>query len=218
MGIRLYDEALLAKIKSWVRDDKIKILSPSDIQQRIEILADETNDSPIQLPFIALERNSEVSILDYGKNKTQKSYNGWKLKIQEDNGTTTLKTLDVIPILLSYQLEIFTRYFEEADEYTRSFLFNLINYPKLEIHVPYNDTDFIHSAYIRLKGTFLDSSDVPVRLIQGQFSRWTLAFTIEDAYLFKVPTRKEAKIIIPEFDVDVNDGEEIKFYTDKIET
>ena len=39
------------------------------------------------------------------------------------------KSLQAIPIRLQYQIDIFTRYREEADEYLRNFVYNILNYP-----------------------------------------------------------------------------------------
>ena len=34
-----------------------------------------------------------------------------------------------------------------------------------------------------------DNSDIPERLISGQFTRFTIAITVDDAYIWSVPIR-----------------------------
>ena len=91
--------------------------------------------------------------------------------------------LNHVPIQLNYQLDIYTKFFEEADEYVRNFVFNIINYPKLTIEIPYNNTKRTSVANIRLNGTIDDNSDIPERLIAGEFTRFTIPIYIDDGYL-----------------------------------
>ena len=47
----------------------------------------------------------------------------------------------------------------------------------------------VHDSSIYLAGEVLDNSDIPERLIAGQFTRLTLKLGINDAYIFDVRTR-----------------------------
>ena len=38
--------------------------------------------------------------------------------------------------------------------------------------------------------TVEDTSDIPQRLFSGQFTRWSIRLTIDDAYLFSAPVEK----------------------------
>lgn len=98
-------------------------------------------------------------------------------------------SLSNIPIGLNYQIDIYTRYFAEADEYMRNFVFNIINYPTLNIEIPYNNINYTHTSNIRLLSEIEDNSDIPERLIAGQFTRFTISITVDDAYLWSVPVR-----------------------------
>ena len=104
------------------------------------------------------------------------------------------KLLNAIPIKLTYQLDIYTKYFAEADEYARNFIFNFINYPKLSIEIPYNNAKVTHDSTVLVESTVSDSSDIPERLIAGQFSRMTIRLTIDDAWLFSVPFMDNWKV------------------------
>ena len=197
MSATLYDNALLKKIKNWVRDSNIRITGPDETRRVFEYRADQNNDKPIELPLIALSRDSEMEIKDTQKKPL--TYDGERiLKSQyiNDKNKTERKVmqLNAIPIKLSYQIDIYTRYFEEGEEYVRNFIFNLINYPKMQIELPYNNCKEIKNCSISLNSTVSDNSSVSERLIPGQFTRKTISISINDAYLWDTRTRTAATI------------------------
>ena len=195
MAIRYYDEALVEKIKSWVKDPNMKVLSPNDSTRLFQLKADLNNDKPLTLPFIAISRDSDIEIIN--TNKHALTYDGGRLSVDENK----TQALNAIPIKISYQLDIYTKYFAEADEYLRNFIFNLINYPRLSIEIPYNDSKIVHNFTIQLDSTVSDNSDIPERLIAGQFTRMSIKFHIDDAYLFSVPFMKNWKIEVSEVEI-----------------
>lgn len=188
MAIRYYDNALTEKIKGWVKDPNMKILSPSDSSRLFQMKLDENNDKPLTLPLIAISRDSEIEIIS--TNRRPMTYDGATL----DQTQKTSKLLNAIPIKISYQLDIYTRYFAEADEYLRNFIFNFINYPKLNIEIPYNDAMVFHDSTVLLNKTASDTSDIKERLITGQFTRMTLKLNIDDAYLFSIPFKDNWRV------------------------
>lgn len=183
MSIALYDNAFLEKLQAWTKDTTVSIVSPSDSRTLFENVADTTNDSPIQLPLISLKRPGGFTILNTGKRPL--SFDGATLDANHDRASQ----LNAIPISIPYQLDIYARYQREADEYIRNLVFNIINYPKLDIVIPYNNQNYIHHSNIRLAGEVEDNSDIPERLISGQFVRMSMRIDIDDAYLFDVRYR-----------------------------
>lgn len=181
MAIRFYDEALSNKIKAWVKDPNLTILKPSESSRLFQLKADLDNDKPFTLPLIALSRDSDIEILSTAKKAL--TYDGGHLAAN----LQTSEVLNAIPIKISYQLDIYTKYFAEADEYVRNFVFNFINYPGISIEIPYNNSKVIHDSMVLVESTISDTSDIPERLISGQFTRMSLRLTIDDAYLFSVP-------------------------------
>lgn len=188
MGVRFYDDALLAKLKRWTNGSQVTITGVNETRRLFEVMLDKQNDKELKLPIIALSRPAGYSILN--KQKRPLSH----------NGSTALATfersakLNIVPISITYQLDIYTRYFEEADEYARNFIFNIINYPKLNIEIPYEDQKLTADANIRLTTDVEDNSDIPERLISGQFTRITLGLNIDDAYLFDVRIKDNVSI------------------------
>lgn len=49
-------------------------------------------------------------------------------------------------------------------------------------------------SHIRLSPDIEDNSDIPERLIQGQFTRRTISINVDDAYLFDYRTKDTIKI------------------------
>ena len=180
MAVKLYDDALLNKIKYWCQDSQLNIFGVDDTRRLFEVISDNQNDKPIKLPIVCIRRNGGYTVQLKGKNPL--SYNSLKLEANNEKS----KLLNCIPIGIEYELDIYTRYYEEADEYARNFIFNIINYPKLTILVPYNNQNYPHDSNIRLAGEIEDNSNIPERLISGQFTRLTIGLTIDDAYLWDV--------------------------------
>ena len=189
MAVRFYDEALVAKLKKWTQDTDVTLLGVNETKRRFEVLADKNNDQPIKLPLITLSRNGGYTILS--KNKKPLSYDGNTFVRSNDKSAL----LNGIPISIQYQIDIYTRYLEEADEYARNIVFNIVNYPKLNIEIPYEDLGLTHDANIMLSSDVDDNSDIPERLIPGQFTRLTIGIVIDDAYLFDVRIKKNLSIV-----------------------
>lgn len=189
MAVRFYDEALLKKFQKWTADTQVHLTGINETKRLFEVVADTNNDRPIQFPLIALSRNGGYTIQE--KYKQPRSYNGSALVVTTDSGAK----LNAIPIGISYQIDIYTRELAEADEYARNIVFNIINYPKLNIEIPYEDSGLTHDANIRLITDVEDNSDIPERLISGQFTRFTIGIDIDDAYLFDVRVKDNLRIV-----------------------
>lgn len=201
MSASLYDVALVNKLQNWIKDENLKITSPNETRRLFEYKADQTNDQPIKLPLITLRKDPTMTLL--ATNKKAMTFDGWR---RQNNGSRG-DQLNAVPIQLNYQIDIYTRYEEEAEEYIRNFVFNIINYPKLEIEIPYNNSNIKHISNIRLMPDISNNSDIPERLIPGQFTRFTLTINIDDAFLWNYRTKDNAKI-------DVDSDVEIKLSTD----
>lgn len=211
MGVRFYDEALLEKLNNWVKDPNATILGPGDINRTFQILADKKNDKPITLPLIILSRNAGITVNNTSKRPL--TFDAQKLIYSEDQSKSV--QINAIPITLNYQLDVVTRYYAEADEYIRNFVFNFINYPKFKITVPYNDINYVHNFSVVMDPEITDNSDNPQRLFQGQFSDWSIRFSVDNAYLFSIPFTKTWSIGSPiELDVKQDDIQYITEYID----
>lgn len=182
MAVRYYDEALIEKIRRWVIDPKMKILGPSEARELFRQNSDRDFDKAMTLPLIVLSRDNYCEISN--SNKQALSYDGGHIDIVNEKRSGVL---NAIPIKLTYELSIYTRYFEEADEYARNFIFNLINYPTLDINIPYQNANIAHRSKIYLDNRVIDNSGNSGRLARDQYSKISLTLEINDAYLFSIP-------------------------------
>lgn len=183
MSVPLYDEAFVNKLRQWVQDPNMKITSPDETRRLFSFEADIKDDQPIVLPLIALRRGREINLLS--TNKRALTFDGFTLNAN----TRKSDQLNIVPISLTYSIDIYTRYQQEACDYFREFVFNIINHPKLEIEIPYNNASIKHVANIRLQDTIIDNSDIAERLVPGQFTRFTIPVYIDDAYIFDYKIR-----------------------------
>lgn len=196
----MYDIMLNNKFLNWTKGTDVTYTGPDETRRLFEVLADKSNDQPIQLPMICLRRDLGYTINIYGKRPT--SYNGFRRDISNINA----KFVNMIPIVLNYQVDVYARYFQEADDYMRNIVFNIINYPKLEVEVKYLDIDFQHVANILPGQQVFDNSNISERLIPGQFTRLSYSFSIDDAYLWDVRLRNNVKIGVQNSDnTDIGD-------------
>lgn len=215
MAVRYYDDAIIYKLKKWIPDSSnLRVLRPDESKRLFELIANDSKDAPFNLPFIALSRNDDLELLLNIKNS--RSYDG--LKIYQT--TEQSVHLNVIPIKLEYQLDIYTKTVDDGDEFLRNFLFKLINNPLIHIDIPYNNAMISHVANIRVLANVSNTSNISEHLFAGQFNRWTIQFELQDAFLFSVPFRSNWKIegvhvgliddSVPDPDIDpLVDGEEV---------
>lgn len=187
MSVTLYDDALLRKIKFWVKDNDITILGVNESTDLFQYRLDRNDDKPLQLPIISLSRDSRLEL--QSTTKQPSTYDGLKI----EGNTNKTNQLNFVPVRIRYQLDIYTRYNYEAQEFVRNFIFNFINYPGFGIEIPYNNSKLIMNAYIHLEPEVQDNSDIPERLIRDSFSRQTISFYI-DGQLFDYKSYDNWKI------------------------
>lgn len=218
MACRYYDDIIVEKLKKWIPENsKLRVLKPDESKRLFELTADDNNDQAFKMPFIALSRNNDISLLSTVKQP--KSFDGLRLfEIDNTTGKPVANprgtaVLNVIPIGLNYQLDIYTKKFDEAEEYVRSFLFKLINNPLLIIDIPYNSINvqetngyngiLRHTANIRVTSTVSDTSSISERIFSGQFTRWTIQFELQDAFLFNIPYKKNWIFVVDDSETNL---------------
>lgn len=203
MSISFYDEAIVNKITNWVKNTNVQILKPDETTRFFEITSDQNFDRPIQLPLISISRDKDITILN--TQKQVKTFDGIALK---SNNEISMP-INVIPIEIGYQIDIFTRHMVEADAFIREFVFNFINYPKLKVNIPYNDANLVHESNLWIDSSITDNSDISEKLFSDQFVRFTIKLTVDDAYLFSLPYKENTKLELVEFNVQDRHSQEI---------
>lgn len=189
MSIRFYDDAIVEKLAKWIPDNtKMRILKPNEPKRLFELLAVDSGDKNIRLPLIALSRNPQIEMLLSTKNL--RSFNGIKLAATE--AQTLL--MNIIPVKVMYQLDIYTKTYDEGDELLRNFVFKLVNNPKFIVTIPYNGADIQHTANLRLLPNLSDTSQIAQRTFVGQFTRWSIQLELQDAFMFNLPYKANSYI------------------------
>ena len=198
MSVALYDQAVKQTIQRWILDPNLTVLGPDETKRLFQYKADKNDDRPLTLPLIAIGRDRDIDIQITAKRPM--SHSG---KVFNSDGKVS-DHLNAVPITLRYQIDIYTRYQEEADEYIRNFVFQIINYPAMEIQIPYNGSNLEYTSYMSLVNQITDNSDVAERLIPGQFTRMTLRIQLSDAYLFSYNRQSVPKVLLLD---DIADSE-----------
>lgn len=210
MSAFLYDRVITEKISSWILDPNLMVLGPNETKRLFQCRADTNDDRSLTLPLIAISRDRDISLGITAKRPLSHSGKVFRATdIEADH-------LNAVPMVLGYQIDIYTRYQEEADEYIRNFVFQIINHPKLELQIPYNGSNLRYTSYMSLGDQISDNSDIAERLVPGQFTRMTLKIQLKDAYLFSynhknIPTIQGMEV---ESVMDVGEREvvhEVKF-------
>ena len=188
MSVALYDRMVKDKIAGWIIDPNMVVFGPDETAELFKHQADITDDKPIQLPLIAISRDRDIDI-----NLTAKRPLTHMGKTFNADGNAA-DHLNAIPIVIKYQLDIYTRFQAEAHEYVRNFVFNIVNHPSMELIIPYNNSNLSYISYMSLMSPISDNSDIQQRLIPGQFTRMTLRFNLNDAQLFSYNHKTIPKI------------------------
>lgn len=200
MSLELYDRALVAKFNHWTYKTDIHVYGPDETRQLIEMIADTTGDKPLTLPLISISRSSGYEIINM--NKRVLTYDG----LMTESNVKHSISLNAIPINILYQVDVWTRYQKEADEYMRNIIFNIINYPTLQIDIPYNKSNLVHNSSIRLATNVTDSSGSN-KLVPHQFTRLSIGISIDDAYLWDARVRNNL-ILVDELPLEMVNEEE----------
>ena len=215
MSMVFYDKALTDKIQAWIPEEShLMILKPEETAELFRNNADMKNDRPITLPLIALSRDTRIRFDN--TNKNVRTYDGFKIQAYDkDNHPVILdktQKLCVIPMTLTYQLDIYTQNLADACEYVRNFMFNFTNHPNVVIEIPYNNCKLKHESTVYVDNDVEDNSDIPMRRFPTQFTRYTMKLTIDNAYIFSAPIKENLKIASVTIDINDKDGDTIESY------
>lgn len=188
MSVSLYDEAVFAKIRKWIPNTATTILKPNETSRLFGIKADLENDGIPSMPLVAISRDPSINVNTTGR--CPMSFSGYPVK--SDSKVTV--ELEAIPITVTYQLDIYTQKAVEGDSILREIIYNMVNHPKMIIEIPYNGLNLNHTCVMLMEADVTDNSDIPERIFPDQFTRWTIRFSIGDAYFWSVPVKENYRI------------------------
>lgn len=180
MSLQIYDTGLIKKIEKWTSNTNVHIYGPEETTRLIEILSDESNDSPIKLPIIAITHQGGYTLDN--SNKRPLSFDGKLLSVQNGNALS----IGALPITIPYRVNIYTGKYAEADAYCRELMFAIINHPTFKVRIPYNGIEQEFNANIYVKSGVEERSDFGQVLSVGKLYRMAFNIEITDAYLWDV--------------------------------
>lgn len=222
MSVNLYDDALLQKLKYWTEKSDVSVYSVDESRRLIEVLANKTDDKSIKLPIIAIRRTDGFRIEN--SNKKPLSYDGLHISsssnarlaeikrqyinneiskqdyykelstLSDESQHSSTAEINAIPIIIPYKLDVYTRYQKENDLYMRNLIFNIVNFPTLQVVFKYNGIQKEHNANIRLSDNSVYADSGSIRLFADQIVKQTLNINIDDAYLWDLRVRRNAFI------------------------
>ena len=222
MSVNLYDEALLQKLKYWTEKADIRVYGVDDSRRLLEVLANNTNDKSIKLPIIAIRRTDGFRILNTNKKPTsydglpltngynelydtlrlqflnreitREQYNKKIAELKNISDESSTAQVNSIPISIRYKLDVYTRYQKENDLYMRNLIFNIINYPTLQVEFVYNGIEMKHNGNIYLGDNNVVADSGSIRIFADQICKQTLDIVIDVAQLWDLRLRKNASI------------------------
>lgn len=192
--VYLYDTAIIEDMRSILDDERIYIC-PSD---RVFSVIARLNEDDVKMPMISVARTG-ISLLD---SQHTMRFTGGISNISEDE--ESISRIQVIPIQINYQFDVWTKHREENDNIIRELIFYYMTHPTLEVKVPYG-TNLKHTFNIFYDKTIEDNSDISDQVNHGEYFRQTLSVYTPDAYLWKSTTEKP--YIFGGADLYVKDGD-----------
>lgn len=193
----LYSNAILEKLRELTANSKtpIFVTDLGDNLFRRSILGSDNRTEEVRLPLIGLSRTGwrisrdrNYAMLKGGVSRDlfEDSSDDQEFSIEtfkevRDNKPTIVQA---IPIEIDYQLDIITNTLIENDMIVREFFFYFLQNPTLVVNVPYQ-LDFKHTVNFILGDEVEDNSDIESKERNGFYTRQTLTFSTEGAYLWK---------------------------------
>lgn len=192
----LYSNAILEKLRELTANSETPILITDlgDNLFRRSILGSNSSTEEVKLPLIGLSRtgwrlsrDKNYSMLKSGvsrdlfEDSDDQEYSIETFKEVRDNKPAIVQA---IPIEIDYQLDIVTNTLIENDMIVREFFFYFLQNPTLVVKVPYQ-LDFNHTVNFIIGDEVEDNSDIENQERNGFYTRQTLTFSTEGAYLWK---------------------------------
>lgn len=197
MSAYLYEDALIAKLRAILGDDRVVITDVNNIQNVIARIADDT----VKLPLVTLSR-TEWRIESAEFNHSAAFEGGLVDKKPHPDILQVQETrLQFLPMRVSWAIHVWTKTREENDEIVRELFWFFITSPTLQVTVPYS-VDISQDFNIFVESDVEDNSDISNHINTGEYYRQTINIYTDDAKLWKSSSRGltfvDGKVIIPE--------------------
>lgn len=174
MSVYLYDNAIVKRIRDVLGNEKIHIITPEKVFTKSNV----TKDEPI-FPGVSIYRPS------YNLSTLGKTMSGYRVGRQEYSDTLNqIISTRALPIVINYQIDVFTRYREQNDELTKELLWFFTLYPRHNLTLTYDGYEKTIEFNVFLGDEITDNSDINEFENRGQYYRSTFNLTVDSAQLF----------------------------------
>lgn len=190
MNVCTYDDAIINDLRIITQDSRIHITPANNVFNLIGRLEDDV----IEMPLISLTRTG-WSLSDSKPHAAK--FDGGLVSVDESG----IKRVQVIPISINYQLDVWTKSREENDNILRELIFYYSTHPSLLINIDHN-LNISHYFNIFIDSNIEDNSDIIEHKNRGEYFRQTLSIYTDDAYLWKSSISKPV-LIDPEFSIEI---------------
>lgn len=157
----VYDNAIVDDLRKSFNPDNVPNPSVHVIDPENAVgLAAQVQEDKIQLPIVALTRNSPISIAEAIRNftKTKKG-----LATTFDNKNNLIYHEKSIPVDLSYELSVFTANTADMDEIIRELIFKYSSKYFLTVTIPYESKRKIQF------GISMDTTDIEIQSASSSY-------------------------------------------------
>lgn len=192
----LYSKAILEKLRELTANSETPILVTDlgDNLFRRSILGSNSDTEEVKLPLIGLSRtgwrlsrDKNYAMLKSGISREffeDSDDQEFSIETFEEVRDNKPAIVQAVPIEIDYQLDIVTNTLIENDMIVREFFFYFLQNPTLVVRVPYQ-LDFNHTVNFIIGDEVEDNSDIESKERNGFYTRQTLTFSVEGAYLWK---------------------------------
>lgn len=196
--IYLYDNAIINDLKNSFNPDNVpnpvvKVIGP---EESIGIAAQVQNDD-LSFPIVSLIRNPDVSIDGERRNFSLEHFGVQSVIDLETNNVYHEK---VLPINLSYDLNIYATNVADSDEIVKEILFKYISQYFLTIELPYESKRKVRFGVTVDRGSIQTKSTTSNYLSEGVLYGTTIPLICEGCVLISYTPRK---LVRTKMEVDV---------------
>jgi hypothetical protein len=174
MSVYAYDESVVSNFRELFKQKVTINVDDMIFDFRAFISGDD-----IKMPIISLTRTG-WSLLDNRPHAMK--FTGGIVEYDED--TDKYSGVQMIPIRISYQVDVLTESRKENDLLLRELIFYLSTHPTLTVDIPYG-LDIKHVFNLFISGDITDNSDISMHKEKGRYFRQTFDMYTDDAYLWQ---------------------------------
>ena len=175
MSVYLYDEAIANRLKTVLASGDVNIITP----EKAFTKSFEGQDNP-QFPAVSIYRDSYTLTFET-RNMTMYR----RGRIEEDSELNLFAT-KALPIIIRYQIDVWTKTRQQNDEFVRDLIWFFTLYPEHKMTLKYSGFERTIKFNTFLEEDVVNNSQINEFEDKGQYYRSTFNIRVDEAKLFMV--------------------------------